>query len=362
MFFSSCNPKPPYHQAGRWLKSFVIDTVWHIPYRLSLGHRGWENFTIRQYVGLSLGIAGLLFAGDGAVAKPKIDPSACTVAGLVQGGGIVDGEKIRFEGSGGGDLPWTSAFGEAALNYVCGTWGGQIDGAAYGFWTKYQNSVPPSPLSMMQGHAGGEVFWRDPSSAAYGIAVSRIFQSYDADFGQFKLSDHGGIWRVGGFAEIYPSDMLTLGGGAYYLNGRTSWIGTPENQRGFEGDVFVKIYPSDHLSLTARGDVLVAALYDINTDTKGDDYTGFALSAEGEYLIPDTAFSLFAGGRIANRKVAHNSNYFTMEDTQGYLGAKFAFGGPPPSSLRDRDRHGTFDNTSVFQEKLPNIDSEQPFD
>jgi len=39
-----------------------------------------------------------------------------------------------------------------------------------------------------------------------------------------------------------------------------------------------------------------------------------------------------------------------------------ALGGPVPASLRDRDRHGTFDNTSVMEEKLPGLSSELPFD
>jgi len=83
-------------------------------------------------------------------------------------------------------------------------------------------------------------------------------------------------------------------------------------------------------------------------------WNGVAGSAEAEYLIPNTSLSLLLGGRYASRNLDVGSGGGTLIDTSGYVGVKWAFGAPV-TSLRARDRAGTYDNTSVFDEKLPGI-------
>jgi hypothetical protein len=73
------------------------------------------------------------------------------------------------------------------------------------------------------------------------------------------------MWRLGAFGDVYSDNMLTLGGGAYYLNGQTIWRGV-YNQHGFEGDLFAKLCASDNLALTLRGDLM---RLDIARDTPG---------------------------------------------------------------------------------------------
>jgi len=101
---------------------------------------------------------------------------------------------------------------------------------------------------------------------------------------------------------------------------------------------------------------------DIARNTPGR-FSGAAVSADAELLVPDTALSEFIGGRYASRTFDEDSGFnLAVTDMQGFVGVKFALGGPAPTSLRDRDRHGTVDSTSVFQEKLIGLESEVPFD
>jgi hypothetical protein len=299
--------------------------------------------------GVSLFCLGL--SAVSALAADIVDPASCTISGLVSGGGLYDSQIIGYNFGNAGTIHWGSAFGEAALDYVCGTWGAQLDGAAYGFWANPRGF----DQSIGQGHVGVDAFWRDADRGAIGLSASRIFQSYD----DRSFSGNGAMWRLGGFGELYAGDMFTLGAGAYYLNGRTAFF-DKLRIKGFEGDVFAKFYPMENLALSVRGDLLSARL---NSGFGRQKLNGHAISAEVEYLIPDTALSLFAGGRYAKRNYRFTSVsniYYT--DRQAFIGARFALGGATPSSLRDRDRQGSFDNTSVFQEKLPNLFSEAPFD
>ena len=315
---------------------------------------------IRSIIAASVSILALGTAASQVQAADVLDPAACAVAALIQGGGMLGSNAVKFpSGSAQDSIPFTSGFGEAAGAYFCGDWGVQIDGAAYGSW----GNDPRKSVSLTsgQGHVGGDLIWRDPSQAAFGLSASRIFQSYSAPYpgGQNNpVSDSSGMWRLGAFGEVYANDMLTLGGGAYYLNGQTIWFGV-YNQHGFEGDLFAKIYASDNLALTLRGDLM---RLDIARSTPGR-FSGAAVSADAEFLVPDSALSVFVGGRYASRTYDEDGGFnFAVTDLQGFAGVKFALGGPAPSSLRDRDRHGTVDNTSVFQEKLIGLESEVPFD
>ena len=87
----------------------------------------------------------------------------------------------------------------------------------------------------------------------------------------------------------------------------------------------------------------------------------FAVSAEVEYLIPQSAVSLFAGARYASQNIKTTVNSVVLTDTQEFIGLRYSFGAGAPSSLQARDRSGAYDNTSVFQEKIPDISSGLPF-
>jgi hypothetical protein len=313
---------------------------------------------IRHY---TVALAAFTFLSTPVWAADIQEPTACSVAGLVHGGGIVDRQNVEWAGASVKDvLKWQSLFGEGAFAYSCNGWGAQVDAAAYGFRTDGQDFSTFS-LQQNQGHLGGALFYRDNEIGTVGLSASRVFQSFSYDRPLSSLSDSTAMWRVGSFAEYYFSDALTIGGGADYLDGQLGWF-DPIDTEGFEANAFVTYYATDNLGLTLRGDLLRSDYLQPNGD-KFADIDGNTISLDAEYLIPETSASIFLGGRYAHREVvmATGSALIVLNDLQGFIGAKFAFGSSPPESLRNRDRNGTFDNTSVFHEKLPTIASAMPY-
>ena len=306
-------------------------------------------------------LAVSLFAlSNSTVAATPVQVSACTVTGMVEGGGLLDGQHFKFDGGGEDITNWLGGFGEGAVAMSCGNFGTQLDAAIHGFGASGNAGAFSFTATDTNSHFGGDVFWRNPAKGAVGFSASRIthsFSSASSFGGTFNASD--ALWRLGAFGEFYGSDTFSLGGGAYYLTGELPTLVWTQN--GFEGDVYANYYPSNNVALRLRGDLLAQTFYNKNVAIV--TFGGFAISADAEYLIPDSAFSLFVGGRYANRDRKDTQDSFAenIVDLQGFVGAKFTFGGPTPCSLRQRDRHGTFDNTSVMQEKLPNIWSDQPY-
>ena len=304
-----------------------------------------------------------------AFAADVLEPAGCNIMGIVEGGGLYDwqnsdvslgGPQIRSPSN------WHSGFGEIAAGVTCSDWNFQADAAYYGFWaSKTINTVPPPEdvnLSARQGHVGGSVFWRDPQSMALGVSGSWVSQGYDISASPANVAlatgSTGNIWRAGGFAEFYASDSLTLAASAHYFNGSLPngqfSGGVALDQFGFEFAGIAKYYPTDDLALTARVDALRSTFR--IADVANFDFNGYALSLEGEYLVPETQLSLFAGGRYADRTITlFSPARIDLQDTQAFIGVKYAFGGAAPSSIAARDRTRTYDNTSVFLEKLPSL-------
>ena len=302
-----------------------------------------------------LGVSFLAFNTGAMAAAPA---NACTYAAMVQGGGLLDGGSLTFPGGFVGNTNWLAGFGEGALAASCGTFGIQLDGAVYGFGGSGNNSVVDFTDTNTNSHFGGEVFWRNPEQGAFGVAASRITQTFSESGTGLTVKSSSPLWRTGLFGEYYGGDRFTFGGGAYYLSGDLPSLGW--TQDGFEGDIYAKYYVSNNVALNARADLMAMKFHDVGfSDT---DWHGAAVSADAENLIPNSAFSIFAGGRYASRDSKNGTFEVVYNDLQGFVGAKIEFGGPNSASLRDRDRHGTFDNTSVMQEKLPSWFSEAPFD
>ena len=316
-----------------------------------------------------LAIIGFISASNisQAFADDIADPAGCTVMGLVEGGGLYNGQDSDVS-LGGPQIAaksnWKSGIGEGALGFSCNNWNVQADAALYGSWASITLVPPPTDFNLkdIRGHIGGAAFWRDPQSLALGVSGSWISQNYDISSSPavppFSGSGTGNVWRIGAFAEFYASDYLTLGASAHYFNGSLAnggvIGGVQLDQFGFEFAAIAKLYPTDNLSLTARADALRGTFRVANT--ANDEFNGYALSLEGEYLIPESQFSIFAGGRYADRLITILAPvHMDFQDTQIYAGVKFAFGGAAPTSIAARDRSKTYDNTSVFLEKLPSI-------
>jgi hypothetical protein len=302
-------------------------------------------------------LIGACAAGTPAFAADPVAEANCTVSGLVQGGGGLDGQNLN------GPLnlslaTWKIGFAEGALAYECGSWGAQLDGAFYGHWANSTYRGTNYDMSNPEGHIGGAAYWRNADVGQFGLAASRVFQSNAIRLGGVApIPDtSSGLWRIGGFGEYFAGDMFTLGAGAHYISGQQIYPlgGFQFEHQGIEAEIYAKAYASDNLALSVRGDVLASKF--TFSGAPVTNWNGFAIGAEAEYLVPDTALSLFASARYAKRTWDFGSGY-NFDDAQGLLGVKFAFGGSAPSSLRNRDRHGAYDNTSVFDEKLPNYSS-----
>ena len=314
---------------------------------------------MKRILCLSISILPLFLLGTIAQAADAFVPVAeCGIAGIVEGGAGYQGGNVSSSGINRDMSGNFLGFGEAAIGYGCVNWLAQLDGAFYyeGF---SNNGVgfrrAPSQVNGRdsQGHIGGAIFWRDLSVGRLGLAGSEILNNAHFDgLGPSSIDFGGSLTRLGAFGDFYAGDAITLGAGAFYVFGNP--INGPGNnfsESGFEGNLHAKFYATDNISFGLQGDILRANLTDTGVV---NPFNGLAGSAEVEYLVPDTAVSLFLGGRLASRTLEQAGGGLTVNDTQGYIGAKFAFGGPV-ASLRARDRAGTYDNTSVFDEKLPGL-------
>ena len=309
---------------------------------------------------LSISILPLFLLGTNAQAADAFVPVAeCGITGIVEGGAGYQGGNVDFAGTKFDMSGNFLGFGEAAVGYGCVNWLAQLDGAFY--YEGFSNSNPRSRTPRQtngqdsQGHIGGAIFWREPSVGRLGLAGSEILNNAHFDgFGSSSVDFGGSLTRLGAFGDFYASDAITLGAGAFYvfgnpINNDLLGSGSSISESGFEGNIHAKFYATDNISFGLQGDIQRANLTSSGVVIP---FNGLAGSAEVEYLVPDTALSLFLGGRVAGRTLEQAGGSLTLNDTQGYIGAKFAFGGPV-ASLRARDRAGTYDNTSVFNEKLP---------
>jgi len=310
---------------------------------------------MKRILFLSISVLPLFGLGMSAQAADAPPPAECGIAGIVEGGVGYQGGNVTGSGLGSGGRAMGgnfTEFGETAIGYGCGNWMAQLDGAFY--HSGFSASIPLGQVNAEdnQGHIGGALFWRDPSVGRIGLAASEILSN--AHFVAGPTTDIGGsLTRVGAFGDFYASDAITLGAGGFYVTGNPfSGLGQSLSETGFEGNVHAIFYATDNISLGLQGDMQLANLTESGQVASWNGYAG---SVEAEYLVPDTALSLFLGGRFASRSLAQGGvSTATINDQQGYIGVKWAFGGPV-SSLRARDRAGTYDNTSVFDEKLPGL-------
>lgn len=286
-------------------------------------------------------VALFLMTAPAAQSADLEDPG-CSLSGSVMAGIMFDWQELDFNGEDQVDVDWTTPFGEGAGLVTCGGLNIQADIAYYGHSGDYDFDFgEQNDVDRDTSHIGGALFYRDPTSWAAGVQASWISQSL------FSIDID--VFRAGLFGELYLDETLTFGAAAAYHDGDTDF---DFGESGFELAAYGRFYATPDLSLMVRGDVLLA-----NTEFDDDDgkLTGYAISAEAEYLVWDQGLSLFAGARYAERD--HdldfgNEFHFDSNETQVFGGIKFYFG--QDGTLVERQRMGPVDNTSVFEEKLPN--------
>jgi hypothetical protein len=311
-------------------------------------------------------LALLMVAGGSSVqAADYVDPgSGCTLSGSVMAGYMYNWQDGSFNFDGDiapeledkdGDVDWSTPFGEGAGLVTCGGFNIQADVAYYAHSGDFDSVFDGSEgdIDQTNTHIGGVLFYRDPASWAGGLQASWISQDvFGADID---------VFRVGLFGEFYFDDAFTLGASAHYYN--KDWpFGKDED--GFELAAWGRFYATPDFSLLLRGDALFGdvdnSLGFFGGDGGSVDIDGYAITGEAEYLVWDQGLSLFAGARYAERSADDLlfSEFPTeirmdvdIEDFQVFAGIKFYFG--QGSTLVERQRTGTVDNTSVFHEKLP---------
>jgi hypothetical protein len=306
---------------------------------------------------VSAAALALLVAGGSASVRAAdvVAEPGCTLSGSVMAGYMYDWQDFsgdfedEFENK-DSDVNWSTPFGEGAGLVTCGGFNVQADVSYYAHSADIDDS--DSDFDQTNTHIGGAVFYRDPASWAGGLSASWISQdvfSKDID-----------VFRVGLFGEFYFDDVFTLGASAHYYN--SDW---PEgkDEDGFELAAWGRFYATPDFSLLLRGDLLFA---DVEIQGSGpfedsdSDLDGWAITGEAEYLVWDQGLSLFAGARYAERSIDIDDfnvpgveSDFDVHDFQVFAGIKFYFG--QDGTLIERQRTGTIDNTSVWNEKLPNI-------
>ncbi len=296
-------------------------------------------------------LALLIGAGFSSAQAADVAGAGCTLSGSVAAGFMYDWQSSESEDIDGEDVDWDTPFGEGAGLVTCGGFNIQADVAYYAHAAEIESPLSPfgQDIDQTNTHIGGALFYRDPASWAAGVQASWISQEI--------IGKDVDVFRVGLFGEFYLGDMFTLGGNIAYYNSEGWDSSGPgpdlgKDEDGFEFAAWGKFYATPDLAFTLRGDLLLATVEALDDEV---DLDGFAITGDGEYLVWNQGLSLFAGARYAEREVNPNDNDpgMTIEDFQVFAGIKFYFG--QGGTLVERQRTGTVDNTSLFNEKLPNL-------
>lgn len=288
-----------------------------------------------RFLKISASVAALsavLMVGQVRAADPVEE--GCGLNGNVGLGYMFDFQTFS-DGGESVDNDWNTMFGEGGGVVTCGSWNFQGDMAYYAHETDFDIDGGKD-LAAAEGHFGGAMFWREPGMGALGLSASIVNQEIFA-----KDNDY---LRAGAFGEFYVGEQFTLGGSAHFFTGDDFL----DNHDGVELAAIAKFYAMPDLSLTLRGDMMWS---DIDNEV---NYDGVAVTGEVEYLAWDKGLSVFGGARYADRTVSDGGDELSFEDMQVYAGLKFSFGADT-ASLVERDRTGTYDNTSVMLEKLPDV-------
>lgn len=287
------------------------------------------------------GVAALIFSITSSPAQSAdYSEPGCSLSGTVMAGIMYDWQEIDENGFDEINFDWTTPFGEGAGLVTCGGLNIQADVAYYAHSgdADGEDEEDSADFDRSNSHIGGALFYRDPVSWAAGVQASWISQGVSGI--------NVDVFRIGLFGEAYFGEAFTLGASVAYHDGDS---GFDFSESGFEIAAHGRFYATPDLSLMLRGDLLFA---DSDAFGSDGDIEGYAVSAEAEYLVWDQGLSLFAGARFAERDHEVEGFDFDSDETQVFGGIKFYFG--EGGALLDRQRTGPIDNTSVFEEKLPN--------
>ena len=175
-------------------------------------------------------------------------------------------------------------------------------------------------LTSVQGSA--IAFWRDPDSGVLG-----------AEAGLFAENQFSGKFvKLGGVAEIYPSQQWTIGA----FGGGLVPIVPAENKFSWYAGGHTTHYLSDDFAISAQ-----VAFQDIKFYF--GDYQSLRVGGELRYLTPLDGLELAAAGYY--HRCQHDDptiGSFVADGAEALLSLRIHLGGTP-GSLMTRDRSGTLD-------------------
>lgn len=280
----------------------------------------------------SSGMAIALLVGLAAPGARAADAEVCqSLAGTLRAGYML-GEQSLDEADLNED--YGTFFGEgAALYHFCDT-NLNVQGD-YAFHSHQFDVDAPFDLANDRWHVGGILFWRSQDMGVLGLDASFINDDF---FGK-----NAETFRIGVRGEYFGGDMFTLGAGAGYLNGELFGKDT----EGFDVNAWGRLYATENIGLLVRFDYS-------NTKFNGFDvdFDQWAITGEGEYLLPNLPLSIFAGARYAEQDLPGKDVVF--DNAQIYAGVSIYFGSDGNGgSLASHHRTNTLDNTNVILEKMP---------
>jgi hypothetical protein len=268
---------------------------------------------------LAAGVFGQARAAD---VVPAATPG---IAGTIGGG--YQYTDLGGDFGGGTDFWADSFFGDGAVVMPLGDtmFNAQIDGA----YNNHRVTDGTDHITLGVWHAGGVLFYRDPSWGLFGLdgAVGGI----DAD------GESIDTYRVGVRGEAYLGDTVTLSAGAGYTNHSAfgSHIDGPYVELG------ASFYVMPNLALKPEFEY-------INLSSGGSSVDLYSVGAEAEFGLDELTgvpVALFSGGRYMELS-ASGAN---LNQTQGFVGIRFYFGSG--NTLIDHHRNGSLDNTDTLLEK-----------
>ena len=245
---------------------------------------------------------------------------------------------------------------------VTGLWNIQLGGA----WRRDETSMFYGSMSNTQFQGGGIGFWRDPTTGLFGIeaglfsgssgnlaapAIGPVGEDTRVISQQAHALGRGGsgaFVKLGGVAEYYFSDMVTIGGFGGVLSPTDS---TPFNfNPGFEIDE--GFYAGGQVTYYATGNFAVAALarfLELNTSNIGSSNSQQSLHVGGEvrYLTSMSGVEFFAYGGYTSceseTSFQGGQNLSFLTDGAEVMGGIRIHLGGRDSRLVDIDRSNSLD-------------------
>jgi len=225
---------------------------------------------------------------------------------------------------------------------VTGYWNIQLGGA----WRWDETSLFFGSMTNTQFQGGGIGFWRDPAMGLFGIEAGLYSSSEFSpskrvfDFGQDYV-------KLGGVAEYYFSDMVTIGGfgGVLIPTDSTPFgSGGTEIDDGFYAGGQLTYYATDNFAFSA-----IARFMELNVSNPGfDSRTQQALHVGGEvrYLTAMSGVEFFAYGGYSSCEEEFSrqgQSFSSLTDGAEVLGGIRIHLGGRDGRLVDIDRSNSLD-------------------